>query len=110
MKRRRTPIYKVTTTFETKEQAQEVVDVLINQKLVACASIHPIHSTYRWDKKVIKTEEFEVNFKVAPSNFALFKSRLLGLHPYQVPQFLVFESTETTDSYQLWIDHESERK
>ena len=39
------------------EQAPELAKTLVNQRLVACVSIMPVRSVYRWREKVVDEGE-----------------------------------------------------
>ena len=41
----------VTTTFEVREEAQKMADMLVEEKLVACGQIGEIESFYTWKRK-----------------------------------------------------------
>lgn len=50
---------EVRTTIDSQERAQKIAEVLVNQRLAACAQIHgPITSTYWWQGEVEQTEEW----------------------------------------------------
>jgi periplasmic divalent cation tolerance protein len=42
-------------------------------------------------------------FKTTPSAWPRFESRLLELHPYDVPEIVVLKPDQVAESYARWI-------
>ena len=79
----------IETTFPTLEKATEVSNILIKEKLAACAQISsPITSIYIWKDQLEQEQEDSVTFKTSNKIKKILENRLTELHPYELPQIL----------------------
>lgn len=91
------------TTFETGEKAREVASTLVGEKLAACVQVSgPIDSFYIWQGKVESQTEYRMLMKTSSRLEEELRERLLQLHPYETPQWLVLAST-ASPAYGDWI-------
>src|SRR5260370_16912759 len=79
----------VLTTLPNADAAAELAKSVVTEKLAACANLFPaLRSVYRWQAKVQDENEVLVLFKTRQEHFERLKSRILELHPYDLPQLL----------------------
>ncbi len=96
---------QVTTTTETKADAQAIADALVERRLAACGQIiGPITSTYRWQGKVETAEEWLCVIKSRRELYDALEAAILELHPYDVPEILVTPVIGGSESYLDWLD------
>jgi len=95
----------VWTTFPDQDRAREVVRVLVEEGLVACAQVEgaPVHSTYRWKGQIESADEFRVLLKLPGRSVERLRTRLCELHPYEVPEFVVGQA-QASDAYARWVE------
>lgn len=94
----------VITTVDSNEAAEMMAHVLVSEKLSACVSVvKNVKSTYRWEGKVVTTDEYLLILKTAQSVLPLLKKKLFDIHPYETPEFLVFSVPESDENYRAWI-------
>ena len=48
----------VTTTFDNKDEANKIIDLLLNERLVSCCQLSNITSSYHWKGKIEKAGEY----------------------------------------------------
>ena len=73
---------QVSTTTETKEQAEKIAQHLVETKLAACVQITgPITSIYRWKGKVENTREWLCLIKTQEKLLTKWKQRLKSFIP-----------------------------
>jgi periplasmic divalent cation tolerance protein len=81
-------------TFPSLDCAQNIIAVLLQKQLIACANIvGGGESHYMWEGKLCITPEVYVIFKLPVNNKQLFLDALVTLHPYDCPAIL-FVSVE----------------
>ena len=98
---------QVTTTTETKEQAEKIARHLIETKLAACIQITgPIISIYRWKGKVENTQEWLCLIKTRESLFEKVETAIKKLHSYETPEIIVVPIIKGSREYLTWIDEE----
>lgn len=102
-----TAFIQVTTTVETREQADQLASVITSSRLAACAQIlGPIKSTYWWKGKLETAEEWQLLFKTNQSAYGELEALLKKHHPYEVPEILAVPVLNGNPAYLEWIDAE----
>ena len=98
---------QISTTTETKEQAQKIAKYLVEQKLAACVQISgPIESIYRWKGKVETANEYLCLIKTRESLFGLVEAAIKQLHPYETPEIIAVPIIKGSREYWKWLDEE----
>ena len=99
---------QISTTTETKGQAQKIAQHLVDQKLAACVQISgPIESTYRWKGKVETAGEWLCLIKTRESLFSSVEAAIKKLHPYETPEIIAVPIIKGSAEYLKWLDDES---
>lgn len=94
----------VMTTVESAEEAARLGRTLIEERLVACATILPrAHSIYRWQGNIESSDETLILLKTAVEQLPALESRLKELHTYETPEFLVLGVEAGSRSYLHWL-------
>jgi len=100
---------QITTTTETKEQAQTIAQHLVDKKLAACIQIvGPITSIYRWKGKVENTPEWFCLIKTKDELFNKVETVIKSLHPYEIPEIIAVPIVKGSKEYLQWIGEETE--
>lgn len=103
-------IASIYCAFPSLQEAEKAADVLLNEKLIACANILPgVLSIYRWEGKVEKQSEVIGFFKTSEMNAPKAIERMKDLHPYDVPGIIHFTATANPE-YVEWVNHQAEKK
>ena len=98
------PIIFVSTTLETKEDAERLARLLLERKLIACAQISgPITSFYRWEGETTSATEFTLSLKTTPLCTEAIKTLLRREHPYDLPEIIVQEVFDSSEEYAGWV-------
>ena len=83
---------------------------LVEERLAACATLVPAaQSIYRWQGQIESSTETLLLLKTGPDQLAALEARLLELHSYQTPEFLVLGVESASHSYLEWL-HDSLRR
>lgn len=93
----------IQTTVNQYEQAMEIANTLVEEGLCACFHIMPISSVYRWQEHVVKEQEYLLSAKTIQARCAELKTRLAQLHPYEVPEIIVLDVHDASQSYADWV-------
>ena len=94
----------VFTTFPADEDAETFARTLVEEQLAACVNfLPPMRSVYRWEGKVEQADERQMIIKTTADGVERLKARLIELHPYDVPEFLVLSISDGSESYLRWV-------
>ena len=102
---------QITTTTETKEQAQTIAQNLVEAKLAACVQINgPITSIYRWKGKLQHTQEWLCLIKTQDDLYNKVEAAIKSQHPYETPEIIAVPIVKGSKEYLQWISEETENK
>ncbi len=92
------------TTFPDIQAAERITTQLLDERLIACANILPgMHSIYRWQGNIEKTNEVAAFLKSSASQMDALMNRLKILHPYDTPCMLWLEVKNSDVNYLGWM-------
>ena len=95
----------VLTTAANPEDAHQLSRTLVEERLAACATLIPAaESIYRWKGEIESCNETLVLLKTSLDQLPALQARLIELHSYQTPEFLVLQVESGSQSYLDWLD------
>ena len=95
----------VFVTCGSKEQAEEIAQAVINEKLAACVNVVPaIRSCYIWEGKLTWSDEFLMLIKTTRGRFEQLRNRIIALHSYELPEIVAVSIEVGHQKYLDWID------
>jgi periplasmic divalent cation tolerance protein len=98
---------QITTTTETKEQADKIARHLVETKLAACVQIiGPITSIYGWKGKVENAQEWLCMIKTREELFDKVEIAIKKMHSYETPEIVAVPIVKGSKEYLTWIDDE----
>ncbi len=97
----------ITTTFDSKDEANKLIDLLLQQRLVSCCQLSNIVSSYHWKGKIERTEEFLLQMKTKKELYKEIEKVILDNHSYETPQLIAYDITEGYSEYLKWIEDET---
>jgi periplasmic divalent cation tolerance protein len=99
---------QVSTTVENKEDAERLAELAVNKRLAACVQvIGPITSTYWWQGRVEKAEEWLCLMKTGKDLYEALERAIKSIHPYDEPEIIALPIVEGSQGYLRWIDEET---
>lgn len=84
--------------------ADDLVETLLEERLVACVNHLPIRSTYRWEGDVHSEEEALLLAKTTDDAYDELVTRVQELHPHDVPCLERFDESHVLESYAEWCE------
>lgn len=92
------------TTAADKSEAERLARTLLDERLIACATLLPgAESIYRWQGAAEQAAETVLLMKTDAAHVAALEARLLALHSYQTPEFLVLAVESGSAAYLDWL-------
>jgi periplasmic divalent cation tolerance protein len=93
----------VLTTLGADADAGALARTLVQEELAACVNVlPPMLSTYRWKGLVEQDREQQLVIKTSRAGIQALHARLVELHPYELPEFVVLEASASA-AYAGWI-------
>ena len=97
----------VTTTLSSKQSAEALAKMLVQQRLAACVQVQgPVTSTYHWEDRLEQAQEWLCVAKTDGRHFDLLKTTILEQHTYDEPEIVATEIVGGSETYLAWIRKE----
>lgn len=85
-------------------EAAEMARTLVQERLAACVNLLPaVTSVYRWEGAVEEARETLMVLKTSAGRVEDLRGRVVALHPYEVPEFLVVPVESGLEAYLAWV-------
>lgn len=98
------PVRLVLTTTGSPGEASRLARTLVEERLAACATLIPgVQSIYHWRGEIESSTETLLLLKTGPDQLDALQTRLLELHTYQTPEFLVLGVEGVSHAYLDWL-------
>jgi periplasmic divalent cation tolerance protein len=92
----------ILTSVDKAEQAEWIIQQLLEKRLAACVQQTFGTSTYRWQGKLECSQEYYLHIKTSPDLKEQVMGWLAEHHPYEIPEIIVIEG-ECRDDYWAWL-------
>jgi periplasmic divalent cation tolerance protein len=94
----------VLTTESTLDEANKLGRTLVEERLVACATLLPVvQSIYFWKDHIHSAPETMILLKTSSDKLEALEARMRELHSYRVPEFLVIPVEQGSKIYLDWL-------
>jgi periplasmic divalent cation tolerance protein len=93
----------VLTTLGSTGDARTLVRGLVEDRLIACGTMVPAASIYRWEGAVHEEEEVVVLLKTDASKWDALAAAVHDRHPYEVPELLALPAAAGSPAYLSWL-------
>ena len=101
----------ILVTAGTREEADVIADVLLEQNKAACVNIVPaVDSHFRWEGKAKREQEALLIIKTRASLVEEVTSLVKAIHSYDVPEVIALPIIGGNPEYMAWIDAETDAR
>jgi periplasmic divalent cation tolerance protein len=98
------PVRIVLTTCASPGEASRLGRTLVEERLAACVTLIPaVQSIYHWQGQIESATETLLMLKTGQDQLAALETRLLELHSYQTPEFVVLAVEAVSHPYLAWL-------
>ena len=98
------PYVIVLTTLGADIDPATLAMRLVEERLAACVNVLPeMESFFRWHGAVERDRERQLLIKTRATLVPELQRRLLEMHPYDLPEFLVLSVTGGSEAYLKWV-------
>lgn len=96
----------VLVTTSTKQEAEKIVQHLINDRLIACGNIvGPVTSFFQWSGQVEQAQEYLALMKSRKNLFDRLTEAVKIIHSYEIPEILALPIMEGSKTYLDWLEN-----
>ncbi|MBC8276729.1 MAG: divalent-cation tolerance protein CutA [FCB group bacterium] len=94
----------VFSTCPDRETAGKIAAAMVEEGLAACVNIIPgLTSVYSWQGKICSDPELLLIIKTTAANYDRLESKIIELHPYDVPEIVAVNIDRGSPGYLNWI-------
>jgi uncharacterized protein involved in tolerance to divalent cations len=93
------------TTFESKNEAIEMANMLLEKKLITSGQISKLHSIYRWNSKIDSEDEYELSCITESRLYYQIEAFIKENHSYELCQILCVPVLRTSVEFADWISN-----
>jgi periplasmic divalent cation tolerance protein len=102
-----TDLVQISTTTDSREEADRIARGSVRERLAACAQISgPIESTYWWNGRVETAAEFLVVAKTTADRAAVLVEYIVSVHSYDRPEVITVPIVGGNREYLEWVRQE----
>ena len=95
----------VLCTVPSAAEGVRVARALVEERLAACVSlVERVRSIYAWEGEVCDENECLLVIKTRAERFELLATRIVELHPYDVPEVIATPIVAGHAPYLQWVD------
>ena len=92
------------TTLDSLQSAKKLAQLIIAEKLAACAQIDsPITSIYSWEGAIKEETEYRLSLKFPSTKSSQLENFITENHPYDTPQWITIQAENASKSYKKWV-------
>lgn len=100
----------IYVTCQDNQQAREIGQTLVKERLVACVNILPtIQSLYWWNDEIQDDTETAFLAKTTPKNVDKIIARVGELHSYECPCVIAMPIEKANPNYLNWIIEQTQK-
>jgi periplasmic divalent cation tolerance protein len=94
----------VFATFQTRDEAEQVGEALVEQRLAACGSVIPtVHSFYYWEGKLRREHEALLMLKTAAEKVPAISDYIRAEGSHETPEVLAVGVDSGLPAYLDWL-------
>ena len=89
------------TTEGDQGRAEALAEALLERRLVACISLQPQRSMYRWNGRLERGSEVQLLLKTSPCCLDVLRQTVMELHSYDTPEWISWP-VDAAPAYGQW--------
>lgn len=97
----------LSSTFPDENSTKQIIECLLENRLVACIQMMPITSYYNWDGKLAESKECLLLMKTQSDLYTEIEQIIKENHPYTLPQLIQIPIDKGLPDYLQWIANET---
>jgi len=99
-----TPYVVVSTTVASNEDAREIAEKVLGERLAACVQMLAISSLYTWKGAIAHENEVLLLLKTRAELYPELERLIVSVHKYETPEIVMLPVSQGLPGYLGWID------
>ena len=99
----------IEIAFDNKDEVRDVVDKLLQNKLVGSCQVVESDSKWNWKGELESAKEYLVFMKTKKELAKEIFETIKKIHFYECFEFAIFELTSCNEDYCKWIEYETKQ-
>ena len=91
----------VLVTVPSLDVARQLAAGILERRLVACVSLQPQRSMYRWNGRLERDSEVQLLLKTSAGCLDVLRETVMELHSYETPEWLSWP-VDAASAYGQW--------
>ena len=87
----------------SEQEAEKISEILVKERLAACANIIKSKSIYEWENNLNKTDEWIILAKTLPEKFREIEEKVKEIHSYDLPCIIGIPIVDFNEEYLAWV-------
>jgi len=97
----------VSTLCNRKEIADQIIETLLQKRLVASCQVYDTLSKYWWKEKIEEEHEYLILMRSRESLYPDIESEIKKVHDYEIAEISYWEIKGGSQDFFNWIDYET---
>lgn len=97
----------IESAFDNKEELNNVINELLDKKLVASCHVIESESTWNWKNERENAKEYLLQMKTKKRYSNRIFDVIRTVHSYECFEFAIYDISSTNKEYLNWIDEET---
>ena len=97
----------IESAFDNKEELNNVINELLDKKLVASCHVIESESTWNWKNERENAKEYLLKMKTKKRYSNRIFDVIRTVHSYECFEFAIYDISSTNKEYLNWIDEET---
>jgi periplasmic divalent cation tolerance protein len=94
----------VITTAPDREEAENLAEGILGNRLAACVQMTDIRSFFLWEGDLQRDKEVALHIKTTAASYRDLEAYIREYHSYDVPEIIMLPITGGLPAYLGWLD------
>ena len=100
----------VFSTVHSQEEAEQIADALLKNRVASCVQFIPTTSWYHWQGNIEREQEILLIIKTTDTLYNNVELYIKEIHSYEIPQIVKLPISAGLPEYLNWIASETVEK
>lgn len=97
----------ITTSCNDKENARQITERLLENRLVSYVQESKRFSSYWWKDNIVREEEYVLTMGTKKILYEKVKEEIQSIHNYEVPAIVMYDIIDGNSEILKWMDEET---